>query len=96
MPLKIPALPRNPRPAWLVFIKCGLRVGVRGGAKKGGNPHRPAPCTPLLTGHPFGRVTPKAIGVVSATQLPFYYLGVVELPLIAMGVSNHHSFFFYF
>jgi hypothetical protein len=42
------------RHARLVFIKCGLRVGnfqpakVRGGAKKGGNPRRPAPSTPLL------------------------------------------------
>jgi hypothetical protein len=44
------------RHARLVFIKCGLRVGnfqpakVRGGAKKGGNPHCPAPCTPLTAG----------------------------------------------
>jgi hypothetical protein len=46
--------PARTRPTRLVFIKCGLRIGnfqpakVRGRAKKGRNPHRPAPCTPLL------------------------------------------------
>jgi hypothetical protein len=53
---KYPPRPTVIRSARLVFIKCSLRVGnfqpakVRGGAKKGGNQHRPAPCTPLTEG----------------------------------------------